>query len=338
LLGKSDARQQKPVPMISVIIPTFNDSETIEMCLKTLSEQQYPHFEVIIVNDGSTDHSLEKIKKAIKSYNKIDFRLISFRFKRGVSLARNAAIKEARGKIFVFSDGDCYFEKNWLEQLIEPLQDPVNGCCGGPDQVPLDSTPKTKCIDYSMHSLFASGRIRRGTMNLAKYAPSGCNMAVRRDVIERVGDFNPFLKIRGEEKELVHRIRQAGYAVVYVEWAWVWHHRRPTIKSFFIQTYRSGKARIDILRLYPDALEFAHLFPALITAGLLIGGILSFFNPMLRKIWLMACAVYLVLLFVDALNGALKLRMFRALAIIPITSAVIHFGYGIGSIIRCFCR
>jgi GT2 family glycosyltransferase len=318
-------------PFVSVIIPIFNHTETLGKCLETLSKQRYPHFEVIIVNDGSSDRTPEKI---VMGHGRPDFQIISLPENQGVSAARNMGMKKARGEVFVFSDADCFYESDWLRDLVQPLQAPQTGCSGGPDQVPASADLKSKCIDYSMHSLIASGGIRRGETRLAKYSPAGCNMAVKREVIEKVGVFNPSLRHRGEEKELEHRIRKGGYDIVYVKNARVWHHRRSTIKAFTRQTFASGTARMDIVRLFPDALELAHFIPALLTGVVFLAGIASLFASAVRPVWISMLAVYLLLLVTDGLIGAVKLRSFRALFIIPLTSAAVHIAYGTGSILR----
>ncbi len=323
-------------PSVSVIIPTLNDAGTIELCLKTLVAQRYPDFETIIVNDGSTDETPDIIRKFIEWMGNIPFQVIDLPENRGISAARNLAMKKATGEIFVFTDADCYFEKHWLINLVSPLRKKEAGCSGGPDQVPSDATLIAKCIDYSMHSLIASGELRRGRTRLAKYSPAGCNMAVKRKVIEKIGNFDESLRFRGEEKELEHRIRKAGYRIEYVEKARVWHHRRATLGLFWRQTFASGKARIDILQRAPGALEFAHLFPALLVGVLAAVGIVSFFNPLFRTILAGILAGYLSLLILDGILGTFKLRDYRALFIIPITSAIVHFAYGLGTVLRLF--
>ena len=317
------------LPFVSVIIPIFNRAETLEKCLQTLAAQRYPHFEVIVVDDGSGD---EAAGKTVERLGRPDFQIISLPENQGVAAARNAGMRKARGDVFVFSDADCFFENDWLRDLVRPLSSPRTGCSGGPDQAPAVAGLKGKCIDYSMHSLIASGGIRRGECRLAKYSPAGCNMAIKREVVERVGAFDPSLRRRGEEKELEHRMRMCGYDIVYVKSARVWHHRRPTITSFARQTFFSGMARTDIVRRFPEALELAHVAPALLTGALFLGGIAALFNPSARRVWIPMLAAYLLLLLTDGLIGAMTLRRSRALFVIPLTSAVIHFAYGAGTI------
>lgn len=248
--------------LVTVIIAVFNDETTIEDCLNTLARQNYPRYEVIVVDDGSTDRTLDRVRNLVR--DDPTFRIISLPMNQGVAAARNRAIREACGDILVFADADCFFNPDWLALLVSPLQKEGTGCAGGPDETPASDSLMQRCIDYSMHSLIASGGLRRGELNLARYSPAGCNIALKMEIIRKIGAFNETLTCRGEDKELDHRIRKAGYEIEYVKRAKVWHRRRKSLPSFFKQMYQSGKARMDILKVAPDAFEFVHVFPALL--------------------------------------------------------------------------
>ena len=96
---------------ISVIIPTYNEEKVIGKCLESLSKQTYKDLEVIVVDDGSTDETLSKIKgiKVLKEEHK------------GPGAARNLGAKEAKGEILVFVDADMTFEPDFIEKLVEPI-------------------------------------------------------------------------------------------------------------------------------------------------------------------------------------------------------------------------
>ena len=96
---------------ISVIVPVYNAENHLDVCLKSLMNQTYPHFEVILIDDGSTDHSFS----ICKGYTANDSRFRVFRQKNaGQGSARNKGIKEAIGDYVVFCDADDYYERNAL--------------------------------------------------------------------------------------------------------------------------------------------------------------------------------------------------------------------------------
>jgi len=96
---------------VSVIIPTYNEEGAIDACLESLSKQTFKDLEVIVVDDGSTDETLFKIKGV---------RLFKQEHK-GPGAARNLGAKEAKGEIFVFVDADMTFEPDFIEKLVEPI-------------------------------------------------------------------------------------------------------------------------------------------------------------------------------------------------------------------------
>lgn len=98
---------------VSVIIPAYNEEKVIGECIKSLLEQTYPEKEIIFIDDGSTDKTVE----IIKSY---PVKLLQQNH-RGPGAARNLGAKEAKGKILVFVDADMTFDKKFLFELVKPI-------------------------------------------------------------------------------------------------------------------------------------------------------------------------------------------------------------------------
>ena len=98
---------------ISVIIPTYNEANHIEECLGSLSTQTYKDYEVIVIDDGSTDKTLSIIKsKKVKAYSQTHL---------GAGSARNLGSKHAQGEILVFVDADMIVSQNYLEEISKPI-------------------------------------------------------------------------------------------------------------------------------------------------------------------------------------------------------------------------
>lgn len=103
---------------VSVIVPVFNSESTIEKCLNSISSQTYKNLEIIVVNDGATDGSMEKIRLLEKQ----DARITCIVQKNeGVSKARNKGLNYAKGAFIAFVDADDYLEKDYIEVLYEAL-------------------------------------------------------------------------------------------------------------------------------------------------------------------------------------------------------------------------
>lgn len=104
--------------LVSVIIPIYNEEETIESCLKSLSAQSYKDLEVILVDDGSTDATVQIVKKRLQT---TDYGLLLEQKHKGPGVARNLGAARAKGDILVFVDADMTFEKNFLKDLVKPI-------------------------------------------------------------------------------------------------------------------------------------------------------------------------------------------------------------------------
>ena len=104
---------------VSVIIPTYNEEKDIADCLKSLKKQSYHKLEVILVDDGSTDNTLEIAKKTAKT-NKLIIKTLK-QDHGGPGKARNLGAKKANGEILVFVDSDMTFDKDYIQNLISPI-------------------------------------------------------------------------------------------------------------------------------------------------------------------------------------------------------------------------
>lgn len=118
-----------PPPAVTVVIPVYNLEEYIDACLDSVEAQTFPDFEAIVVNDGSTDGSEEKLLSHARRDPRIEVVTVS---NRGVSLAREAGIARARGRYICFLDGDDRWMPDMLSRMVEAISE--NGgydivCC-----------------------------------------------------------------------------------------------------------------------------------------------------------------------------------------------------------------
>ncbi len=106
--------------MISVIIPTYNERNVLTDCIKSIEEQSSRDFEVIVVDDGSTDDISDISRNLRTKYENLKY----FRQKHsGAGEARNLGAKHAKGNVFVFVDADMTFDRNFLKNLVKPISD-----------------------------------------------------------------------------------------------------------------------------------------------------------------------------------------------------------------------
>lgn len=319
------------LPLISIIISVYNEEKTLHQCLDSLLVLEYPNYEIIMVNDASKDNTLMILREYRKKSNKI--KVVTYSVNKGVPGARNEGMKAAKGEIFVFTDADATFPKGWPLKLIEPfISHPKVGATGGRDIAPPHQPLIQRCIDYTLTSFIGTGGLRGAKVRLAKYSVTGCNFAVKREVVEKVGMHNEKIRWRGEEKEWCQRIREAGYQIQFVPESYILHYRRISLKSFWTQTYKSGKARFDILKTAPGSFQLIHIVPSLFLLYLAITSIFSFSSSYFYSLFTTAISIYLLVLAIQSTLGTLRTKNLISFFIIPITTIIMHFAYGLGFI------
>ena len=105
--------------LISVIIPTYNNGKFLDKCIESILSQTYCEFELLIINDGSTDNTID----ILKYYGQKDKRIKLFNIENnGVSFARNLGISKAKGEYICFIDSDDWVEKDYLSQFVSKIQ------------------------------------------------------------------------------------------------------------------------------------------------------------------------------------------------------------------------
>ena len=324
-------KSQNNLPFVSIIISAYNEERILRQCLDSLLVLEYPYYEIIMVNDASKDNTLTILQEYQKKSKKI--KVVTYSINKGVPGARNEGVKVAKGEFFVFTDADATFPKEWPLKLIEPfMANPKIGATGGRDIAPPNQPLIQRCIDYTLTSFIGTAGLRGAKVRLAKYAVTGCNFAVRGEVVRKVGMHNEKIRWRGEEKEWCQRIREAGYGIIFVPESYILHYRRISLKSFWTQTYKSGKARFDIIKVAPGSFQLIHVVPSLFVLYLLIMGIFSFISALIFSLLSAGVGIYLFILIIQSVLGTLKTKNLISLFIVPLTTTIMHFAYGLGFI------
>jgi GT2 family glycosyltransferase len=227
-------------PKVSVVVCVYNGERTLDACLSSLEKLNYPNYEVIVVNDGSTDATL----KIAESYKYI--RLINQENK-GLSEARNVGIRAARGEIIAFTDADCTADADWLTYLVARFQSSEFAAVGGPNLSPRDDSLIATCVAVSpgapTHVLLDD--------EVAEHIP-GCNMAFRREALEAIAGFDPIFRAAGDDVDLCWRLQNKGYKIGFSPAAVVWHFRRNTVRDYLKQQRGYGKAETLLFFKHPS--------------------------------------------------------------------------------------
>lgn len=307
---------------VTVVVSAFNEKAGIKDCVQSLWCQCRPPESIIVVDDGSTDGTARVLADLAAVPGRPELQILTMPRNRGVPAARNLGVAHSSDELIAFLDADARAPDTWLSELIAPFADPAVAVVGGPDQAPPDDSEFSRAVDYSLGSWIGSGRLRQSNP-FAPLAPGGCNLAVRRASFVAAGGFDERLDRRGEEKEFLQRLRRAGRRIEFSPKAKIWHHRRLDLRQFWRQNYLSGRARVDILRLAPDALALPHLAPAVIV--LLLG--LAAFGALPT---VPVLGGYLTVMLLDGGLALRKGQSWQDARWVPLTTATIHLGYGSG--------
>ena len=227
-------------PKVSVVVCVYNGERTMNACLASLEKLNYPNYEVMVVNDGSTDGT----RQIAEGYDYI--RLIDQENK-GLSEARNVGTKAATGDIIAFTDADCMADPDWLTHLVARFQSSEFGAVGGPNLTPPDDSFVASCVAVSpgapTHVLLDD--------EVAEHIP-GCNMAFRREALEAIDGFDPIFRAAGDDVDLCWRLQNKGYKIGFSPAAVVWHFRRNTIRDYIKQQRGYGKAETLLFFKHPS--------------------------------------------------------------------------------------
>ncbi|MDR3057858.1 MAG: glycosyltransferase family 2 protein [Prevotella sp.] len=239
---------------LSVIFCTYNREKYLYNALKSIATQDFPYqdYEIVMVNNNSTDSTEKICKKFQDDYPQMDFRYF-LETNQGLSYARNRGVKESRGDILIFVDDDATvfdFYLSFIKLFFEAH--PEVSACGGPI-VPVYEVEKPKWLSHYTEQLIG-GALYEGDkvkpFRNGKY-PGGGNSAFRKEVFEKYGLFNVDLGRKGtgligaEEKDLYDRLTRGGEVFYYLPQMGIHHYipeKKLTESHFKELTYSIGKS------------------------------------------------------------------------------------------------
>ena len=263
-------------PKVSVIVCSYNGGQTLGDCLRSLDEVTYPDFEIVLVDDGSKDHSqdlvrawLEERRARVPAVAKDESAVVAGQHHEarcevfdgggklpgfihivqpnmGLSYARNAGAHAARGEIFAYTDGDCMADPDWLYFMVGTLLSGDYVGVGGPNISP----PAVNWIQAAVCAAPGGPSHVLLTDVVAEHIP-GCNMAFHRAAYESIGGFDTDYRKAGDDVDFCWRLQTNGGVIAFSPSAIVWHYRRFTLNAFRQQQEGYGEAE--------SMLRFKHL-------------------------------------------------------------------------------
>ncbi len=227
--------------LFSIVVPTYNRLSQLELALRSILNQNFDDYEVIVVNDGSTDDT----EQYLKSLATPKLKFISQNNK-GPAAARNAGIRLAQGKYIVFTDDDCTVPQNWLSNFKKVFESNEVDIIGGAVR---NSNKKNIYSDVSQHitNFFVEYLNREG--GSSPFLTSN-NIAYRVDVLKKVGGFDErFKKAGGEERGLNWKILSTGSKSAYVSEIIVEHNHEMNLSGFVRQQLNYGRGSFVLYKV-----------------------------------------------------------------------------------------
>ena len=306
----------------SVIIPVFNRPGELRELLISLTKQTYQQFEVLVIEDGSTDKA-DGVVAELASQLSIQY---IYKENSGQGFSRNYGFERASGDYFVVFDSDTIVPPAYFERVAAYLKAKPLDAYGGPDAASPDFTTIQKAISHAMTSPFTTGGIRGRSQNVGGgFLPRSFNMGLSRKTYLETGGFAK--TNLGEDMELSTRLIRLGYRVGLIPEAVVFHKRRGTFGAFFRQTISFGRTRVLLRREYGIPIKLVHTFPALFTLGLGITPLLWWLVPVLGAL---AVAVYGLFALVILVHATRHEQNVSVGLLSVVASFVQLTGYGTG--------
>ena len=305
----------------SVIVPVYNRPNEVDELLESLTQQTLTNFEVLIIEDGSTD----KCEEVVRKYeSQLDLQYF-YKENSGQGFSRNFGFEKASGDYYIVFDSDCIIPPHYFQAVEDYLNEHPLDAFGGPDKAHVSFTNVQKAISYSMTSPFTTGGIRGNKKHVGTFHPRSFNMGISKEVYETTQGY--LITRMGEDIEFSIRILEAGFKVGLIEDAYVYHKRRTNFRQFYKQLHFFGRARINVSRFYSKELRLVHTFPALFTLGLLFYAFSWFIHPQLFMLGSALLGLFIILNFLDS---AIKNKSI-SVAILSVIAAFTQLtAYGVG--------
>ncbi len=238
LAGKNSAKSQDAKPAeISVVMPAYNASRTIRECLEAITSQDFAQgYEVIVVNDGSTDNTAE----IVRGFGNV--KLIS-QENAGPASARNNGAKNAKGSIVVFIDSDCIAQPNFLKEISRPFSDAdVSGVQGA--YLCRNKQLMERFGQLEIEQRYERMKKRRFIDFMGSYAA-----AYGKNVFLEFGGFDESFPVAsGEDTDLSFRISSAGHKFVFNPKANVYHFHPDSLRKYLRVKFFRGYWRVLVYR------------------------------------------------------------------------------------------
>lgn len=225
-------------PLVSIIVVNHNRAELLRECLESLCKQTYKLLEILVVDNGSSDHS----RSVVENFSKADVRFLPLNRNFGFAGANNLAIGQAKGQLVGLLNNDAVAHTSWIEKLVQVVESSESRVGMWASKILFFHG---NIIDKAGHVMYLDGQNRgRGTgeKDIGQYDsieetlfPDGCAALYRKQMLEEIGGFDESFFAYGDDADLGIRGRWMGWKCLYVPDAIVYHRHSSTAGRFSVQ-------------------------------------------------------------------------------------------------------
>jgi len=313
------------LPMVSVVVPMYNELGYIERCLDSLLAQDYPgEYEVLVVDGRSHDGSERVVREYAKRHPKV--RVVDNPQRRRPH-AMNLGVRNARGDVVMFLGAHSESPPNLISLAVRTLQETGAECVGGTIETVGEGFVGKAVAAAVGHPLGVGGSKYRYSKK-AQYVDTMGYGVYWKEVLEKVGLFDEDLDT-SEDYELNYRIRKSGGRIFLNPEMRPRYYARTSLRALFKQYFKYGWDKVKVVRKHPGAFLWRYRIPPLfvVAAGLVI--ILAPFSTWARYALVLGGGAYILALVGASLIFGIRRRAPYAL-VLPLAFACMHFGFGIG--------
>jgi succinoglycan biosynthesis protein ExoA len=318
-------------PLVSIIIPCYNEATTIHYLLEAIAHQSYPcaRLEVIIADGLSTDKTRDEIGKFQREYPDLSLVVVD-NHKKIIPAALNTAISVAKGSIFLRLDAHSIPQSDYVERSVNDLELGLGDNVGGVWEMRPGSSGWISQVIAAVaaHPLGVGDAQYRFTNRAASVdtVPFG---AFKRELVARIGGFDESLQVN-EDYEFNARIRQAGGSIWLDPSIRSTYFTRPSLGALAKQYWRYGYWKVRMLRRYPGTIRWRQALPPLFVSSLVMLGLLSIWFVIARYLLLAEIVAYLAVLGLVAGQIAIRQKKLAFLPGVPLAIATMHFSWASG--------
>jgi glycosyltransferase involved in cell wall biosynthesis len=311
---------------ISIIVPTFNSAKVLGTCLESLTNQTVTRerYEVIVVDDGSTDGTKDIVAKYPVTY--------IYQQNSGPAAARNNGVRQAEGAIILFTDADCEPQHNWIEEMLKPLDDnQVVGVKG------IYKTRQEELIARLVQIEYEHKYERMKKFRYIDFIDT-YSAGYRKDIFMKYGGFDErYPRASVEDQEFSFRLSRDGHKMVFNPEAVVYHRHSARLMEYLRKKYKIAFWKAFLLRRHPGKVKTdTHTPQSLkIQMPLALGTLLGIAGPVYQPMYYVSALSILVFILSCIPFSLFALKRDTTVALVSpiilfLRSLALSIGLGVG--------